>query len=544
MQDLIGLSSAKRLSEKQEQLILALRDKKARRGLEDLFYFSKYILGYEDMQVEPHLEMCNFISQEWPKTLDLEPRGSFKSTIRTICYPIWRIIKNPNIRILINSQELKMSKKFLAEIKGHFEHNEEFISLYGDYVGSKWNDDEIIVSTRTKHRKEPTIMTGGVETPKTGGHVDLLLNDDLHDEHNTNTAEQVEKVIRFWQLQSAILEPDTSDEYLPGPNDIIPEQHDTGTRWLVGDLYQHIIDSEIQRRKQGLGKEYLIRVRSAHNKDRSLYFPTRLTENYLQSQKLKLGVSMYSCQYDNNPVAEDAVMFKKKWMKFYGKYPPKSLTTSVICDPAISERDDACDTSFTVLGTDVDGYSYILAAYFMKDTTDKIIDMMFKIQDIHKPSIFGIETVAFQKALKYWVWERMRQTGKSINIFELKTDTSVTKDMRIKGMVPYFESGTWQWPGEGPKSLNGDLLRLWDQVTQYPMSKFIDGVDSLAYHTQVIIPPAFRREKVSTSKFGMTFDESRQLERSSRVSRTKKSRPIIGQHNFESISYNQHERVA
>jgi hypothetical protein len=540
----IGLdSSARMLSEKQTKLIRLLREKKAQRGLQDLYFFCKFILGYEDIQPEPHLDMCNFISSGWPKRFMLEPRGSFKSTIGTIGYSIWRILKNPNIRILINSQELKQSKLFLSEIKGHFEHNQELISLYGDYVGPKWNDDSIIVSKRTKHRKEPTIMTGGVETPKTGGHVDLLINDDLHDEHNTGTPEQIDKVIKFWKLQSAILEPDKDD---PTANDIIPEEHINGTFWAIGDLYSHIIDLEKQRRKEGLGKEYVARIRSAHNKDGTLYFPTRLTENYLQTQKLKLGSALYSCQYENNPVSEDAIMFKKKWMKFYGKYPPKNLTISAILDPAISERDDTCDSSFTILGTDLDGYSFILAAYFLKDTTDKIVDMMFKVQDLHKPSIFGIETVAFQKSLKYWVWERMRQTGKVINIFELKTDTHITKDMRIKGIVPYFESGSWQWPGNGPHDLNGDTLRLWDQVTQYPMSKYIDGVDSLAYHPQIIIPPALKKEPVTTAKVGITFDEARKLERSRRLAgkRTIKGRPVIGQRRFESISFMQHERVA
>jgi len=540
---MIGHSSAqeKVISAKQEKLIHLLREKKAQRGLNDLFYFCKFILGYEDIEIYPHLDMCNFIQSGWPKRFMLEPRGSFKSTIATIGYSIWKIIKQPNIRILINSQELKQSKKFLAEIKGHFEHNQELISLYGDFVGSKWNDDEIIVSTRTKHRKEPTIQTGGVETPKTGGHVDLLINDDLHDEHNVNTPEQIDKVIKFWKLQSAILEPDKDN---PTDSDIIPEEHINGTFWAIGDLYSHIIELEKQRRKEGLGKEYIGRIRSAHNKDGSLYFPTRLTENYLQTQRLKLGSAIYSCQYENNPISEEAVMFKKKWMKFYGKYAPKNLTISAILDPAISEKDAACDSAFTILGTDVDGYSYILDCCFLKDSPDKVIDKMFMMQDIHNPGLFGIETVAFQKALKFWVWERMRQTGKQINVFELKTDTHVTKDMRIKALVPYFESGTIQWPGTGPHDLNGDMLRLWDQVTMYPMTKYIDGIDSLAYHLQVIIPPAFRKEKIDKPHAGITFDELRKRERSRRVRKTRKGMPIIGHRDYSTLSYNAFERVA
>lgn len=543
MNHIAGHSSTKQLSEKQDKLIQLLREKKAARGLNDLFFFCKYILGYNEMEIEPHLEMCEYFSSGWPRRLDLEPRGSFKSTIGTIGFSIWRIIKNPNIRILINSQELKQSKKFLSEIKGHFEHNEELKSLYGDFVNNapKWDQDEIIVNKRTKHRKDPTIATGGVETPKTGGHVDLIINDDLQDEYNTKTAEQIEKVIHFWKLQTAILEPEPET---PGEDYIPPEQQDTGTRWKVGDLGEHIIAQEKQRRKEGLGKGYLIRVRSAYKKDGSLYFPTRLTKKYLDTQRLIMGSQLFACQYLNNPVDEDATMFKKKWMKFYGQYAPKNLSITAILDPAISEKDDNCDSAFTIVGTDVDGYEYLLAAYFLKDTTDKIVDMMFRIQELHNPAIFGVETVAFQKSLKYWVWERMRQTGRSINIFELKTDTHVTKDMRIKGMVPFFESGSIQWPGSRPEDLNGDMLRLWDQVTQYPMSRFIDGVDSLAYHRQIIIPPAEKRMQQQVARKGMTFDEARKLERSTRLRTNKKGRKVIGGRNYTSTTYSAFERVA
>lgn len=512
-------------------MIRLLREEKARRGLQDLYFFCKFILGYDDVELEPHYEMCEFLNHPWKKKLDLEPRGCFKSTVGTIGRTIQKIIQNPNIRILINSQDLANAKKFLAEIKGHFEQNQELRSLYGDYVGTKWNDNEIIVSKRSVHRKEPTIATGGIETPRTGLHFDLIINDDLHSEHNVNTPEQIQKVIDFWKFQAAILEPDG-------------EELTIGTRWLVGDLYEEIMNIEKQRRKEGLGKEYLIRKRSAIYPDGRLHFPTRLTREFLESQKLKLGTSFFARQYLNDPVDEGATLFKKKWMKFYGRTEnlPKNLVVTAVLDPAISEKDDQCDSFFTVVGTDEDGYSYLLAAYAMKAPTNEVIDRIFWIQDVHNPGIFGIEGVAFQKSLKYWVWERMRQTGKRVNIFELKTDTRVTKDMRIKALVPYFESGSWAFPGKSSKDLNGDMLKLWEQVVTYPMSKFVDGIDSLAYHLQIIIPPAAQVMKAQKPK-GLTFFEERELERKQRVGNKYDSKlPLLGQR--RRIYHNAFQRVA
>lgn len=494
-----GLVSAKLLKQakSEENLLRALKEEKAERGLKDLYFFCKYILNYQDVVEQPHAGMCEFISDPWKRKLELEPRNSFKSTVCTIGYSVWRIIKNPNIRILINSQDATNAQKFLAEIKGHFESNEELISLYGNYVGPTWTGKEIVVSKRTKHRKEPTIMTGGVETPRTGMHVDLLINDDLQDEHNTSSAEQIEKVIKFWRLQSSILEP--GDE---------AEQIDIGTRWAVGDLFDHIITEERERRKKGLPKQYKARIKNAETSGpgKTLYFPTRLTEKFLETQRAILGSALYACQYKNNPVDQSATKFKKSWMKFYGPYPDRNLVISAVVDPAISEKDDSCDTAFTVVGVNDRGYWHIIEAIFMKDTPDKIVDMMFHLQELHNLNLFGIETVAFQKALKYWVWERMRQTGKALNVLELKTDTTVTKDLRIKGLIPFFESGSILWPGKDENSLDGDMLKLWDQVTQYPMSKYKDGIDSLAYHLQ-IYTPASELRVTAPQTVGPTFNQ-------------------------------------
>lgn len=466
--------------EKQRKLVALLRQQKVTLGMADLFYFSKYILGYDLVSEDPHRGMCDFIMHPHKRKLDLEPRGSFKSTVITISYSILSILRNPDIRILIDSEDLAVSKKFLSEIKPHFESNHEFRKLFGDLTGRKWTDSEIIVSSRKRDRKEPTILTGGVETPRVGMHVDLLIEDDLHSQHNTQTPEQVEKVIKHWQLNGSILE--------PGGEEII-----IGTRWLVGDLYDTVMSQEKARRKAKLSPKYIIRKRSAYNANGTLYFPTRLTHEFLEDQKLTQGSRIFACQYLNNAVDESAVLFKPSWIKWYGRQTPSNLYITAIVDPAISQKDDACNTAFTQVGTDPDGFLYVLDAVILKCLPHELIDWILKLQQLWSPKVFGVETVAFQKAIKYWAQERMRNTGQWVNIQELKTDTRVTKDMRIKALIPYVESGTMQFPGIGPQSLSGGLRQLYEEMTTYPMSKTFDGLDSLAYHLQLYTPPAQRK---------------------------------------------------
>ena len=157
-----------------EEDVKVLLEKEAVRGLEDLYYFDKYILGYKDMEEVPHRELCDFmynnrphIEKEGPeglikyngldRKLIMEPRGSFKSSVITCGYSLYNLVLNPDLRILIASEKLHIAQKFLSEIKGHISRNDYFRTLYGILDQKKddqsWNLSEITVSTRKKNMK-------------------------------------------------------------------------------------------------------------------------------------------------------------------------------------------------------------------------------------------------------------------------------------------------------------------------------------------------------------------------------------------------------
>lgn len=515
-QEATGLEPRRELLEGKQRLLSLLREQKKQRGLSDLYFFAKYILGYAQIEEQPHREMCDFIQHPNKKKLLLEPRGSFKSTVAAIAYPIWRIVKNPDIRILIDSEDLANSKKMLSAIKTHFESNETFRSLFGDLRGDKWTESEVYVLGRTRVAREPTIATSGVETPRVGLHFDLIIYDDLHSVHNVGTPEQIEKVVNHWRLGSSILEPEG-------------EEITIGTRWHMADLYGVIIEQEIERRKAKLPKKYIVRKRAAEYDDGSLHFPSRLTKEFLEDQKIQLGSSLYALQYNNNPIDEGVTKFKKHWIKFYGHYKPNNLIVTSTLDPAISQKDASCNTAMVTVGTDADGYIYILDCKAVKFDPKQVIDLMFETKIDWNILEMGIEAVTFQKVFKYWAWERMRQTGVFINIRELKTETDVSKDMRIQALIPYVESGTIMFPGIGPESLTGGLRQLYDELVQYPVAKTKDCVDALAYQLQLYTPARIPTKKAEVK---YTFNELMKQERQRRVAKKGKL-PILGQRNID-----------
>lgn len=56
----------------------------------------------------------------------LMPRGTFKSSVVTIGLTLQKILNDPDVRILIDSETFAKAKAFLAEIKGHLEGTEAF----------------------------------------------------------------------------------------------------------------------------------------------------------------------------------------------------------------------------------------------------------------------------------------------------------------------------------------------------------------------------------------------------------------------------------
>ena len=72
---------------------------------ENFEHFIFDALGYEDLN-QQHRELCQFIQYNKKKfKLILMPRYTFKSSIATIGYTLWRLTKNPNTRVRLSAAQ-------------------------------------------------------------------------------------------------------------------------------------------------------------------------------------------------------------------------------------------------------------------------------------------------------------------------------------------------------------------------------------------------------------------------------------------------------
>jgi hypothetical protein len=172
----------------------------------DLFAYSKYLVGFKEMTWRTHGELIEALESPAKRKLICFPRGSFKSSIAVVSYATWRLIKDPSLRILLDSELYTNSANFLSSIRGHFER-QDFIELFGTFKGSKWGEGAITIAQRPFPRVEASITCGGIETTKVGQHYDLIIGDDYNSPKNSNTPEKCQAIIDHFKYNLSILEP-------------------------------------------------------------------------------------------------------------------------------------------------------------------------------------------------------------------------------------------------------------------------------------------------------------------------------------------------
>lgn len=207
---------------------------------ESLFHLAKNILGYKDLTIQTHGPITRILESESKKKLIVVPRGCFKSTICSIAYPFWLLIKDPNHRILLDSELYSNSSRFLREISAHMQ-SKQITDLFGEFRSpeSIWRDGEVVIKQRTKVFKEPSILCSGVDANKTGMHFDTIIADDLSSLNNSMTDDQCERVFNHYRLYVSLLE--------PGGTIVV-----VGTRYSQRDLIGYILSEITNDKRPGL----------------------------------------------------------------------------------------------------------------------------------------------------------------------------------------------------------------------------------------------------------------------------------------------------
>lgn len=450
----------------------------------DLFYLLVYGMNRRDMDKDWLFERCRDVQNNPNDYLDLWAREHYKSTIITIGLTIQNILNNPNITVGIFSHTRPIAKAFLRQIKREWETNTLLKSYFPHICAPEkseartrtWSEDGGLIVKRDGNPKEATLEAWGlVDGQPTGKHFDLLLYDDVVTLESVSTPEQIKKTTDAWRLS---LNLGSRDGHL----------RMIGTRYHATDTYHLIME-------QG---SVIPRVHPATKNGLSSGDAVFLDNAVLAKKRRDMGPYVFACQMLQNPLADNAMGFKKEWFQtlpstglweehishmceskemqdqmqcngqirnFIARSPISvkehfvhnhrisntkptqylgaQMNRYIVVDPASSKKEGSDYTSMWVIGLNHDGFYYVLDGVHDRLALHERADALFSLHKKHSPLLVGYEQYGIQADIEH-IKYRMEQENYRFSILPL--GGAMAKSDRIRRLVPIFEQGRLWFP--------------------------------------------------------------------------------------------------
>lgn len=458
----------------------------------DFYYFSKHVYGNVDMEPHVHMDVCQALEDleeiaaskrsVHAEGLFLMPRSTFKSHVITQAWTTWRAVRDPNLRILLTNENLAKSKDFLGHIKQVIETGEKFNLLYGNVRNDKktgkpvrWREDGVTIAGRDQIVRESSFSIGAPGQTKTGMHYDIIVADDLVSERTVTTSEQIKKTLIYYRALQSLLD--------PGGILVV-----VGTRYNYDDLYGYLIENEIP--------DISIVKQAEDPETGELLFPERLTKDFLESMKKKLGGYMYSCQYMNSPVSDEDQVFLPenfRWVREDGdpldthsESIPDRVNRFLLVDMANTKTDESDYSALVGVAVDETNRIFVEYAEQRKVQSSELVDWIYSLDSQYCYDKIGIEQVGLADLMSL-IQAGQRNGRRFIPCASVKTSTKISKHQRIRLMQPEHEAGMI--------FLRKHQKDLIDQMMRFPAIRKDDLIDALSMFKRVVYAPRAGEDK-------------------------------------------------
>ena len=434
------------------------------------FEFTKYILGYNKLN-DVHKKWCEEIDTTDKRKLFLKPRGTYKSTIYTVAYPLWKLVHNPNERILIANATSDNAEAFLREITTHLLRNQRFIDVFGKQLDSHTSKvSSVTLKSRTAFNKEPSISTVGVLGNLVSAHYSTIICDDLCNDKDRESESIREKKKKWFQDLMSVLDPD---------GEIIV----VGTRWHFNDLYKYIIED--LNPKLIPEEQWYISVESCYLEDeKTPKFPSILPLVVLDRLKLEKGPLEFSSQYINKPLPQEAQIFFEEDFKTFeylgaGRVLDGEKIVPVefvgYCDLSIGKSKSSDFTGLVTLGKGKEGTVYIVDVVLERMPPDRTMETIFAKHKIFNYRNYGIESNVFQSLFSDQMKKFSAEHQAYLPIVEV--GHTANKELRIQSLQPLIKQGLLKIRNDWKDSR--DYKELISQFVYFPLAGHDDGPDAV-----------------------------------------------------------------
>lgn len=373
------------------------------------------------------------------RRLVLVAREHRKSTIDTVLYTMWRIYRNPDLRIAVGCNEKRLSESFIRELRFYFEDEELQETVWNNrphiegrliplmYKGAKtrehddtaaadrkvvWNQRSLQVIRLNQVYKEPTVEAVSVNVKLTGSHYDIVILDDVVDWDNSSTPAKAANVETWAEdLESVLIKKPTLHKITPHFEEWVGDEliingtpyyrHDFYHTHFLGKTFEYGINHE-ELETNLEEKEYIAFLRNifVNMKDNSdgYVFPEEFNDNVIKRLMSRTKKHRFSAQYLLTVIPEDekdmslskddiVYVMEKDVIKCGGglvEYIKNSFETVriqlyMIVDLAGTTHKKSDNSAVCVGGKDWDGNLYVFDMVGKKLTPSQLIKEIFRI---------------------------------------------------------------------------------------------------------------------------------------------------------------------
>lgn len=516
-------------------------DTKKRKALSDIWTFADMIgfHGGREKFSNVHFEMSDFLTapqtqkevlDKFRRRLMIVARGHLKSTL-LVLYVLWRVYRNPNIRILMATNLKRLARSFVRELRQYFEDDELQKTVWNvrphidglmipalDAAGRRkrgqrrdydeeddtnavdkkiiWNAEALQV-VRPGKFKEPTILATSVGTTVTGDHYDLIILDDIVDFKNSDTAGKRDRIYEWTQDLDSVLDPLHTESFAKGRTKFVEQVGEetitTGTRYFGGDYYDVVLENQEDL-------EYVSFIRNIYrngidNSDGFTY-PEKFDNRVSDLLQKRLTPRRYAAQYLNQIVPDGERVFnweRIKWMgessveikdrrvfiRVEGKARPIEIRPVLAIDPAISQKGSADFTAIVVAGYDAELNFYLFDLAYGRFTPSQTTDNIFKFVDKWNLASCHVDVKGLGATFPFVIRQAAQRRKKPIVVYEYKPQGD--KEERIQDMLqPIFDND--QLFALAP--LKG-MTEFKLEVSMFPLAAHDDVLDVIAIAAEV-----------------------------------------------------------
>ncbi len=419
--------------------------------------------------------------------IQIPPRHG-KSETSTILFPTWILAKDPKFQVMTASYSQEMAEWFGMKARDVMQ-SESFKALSGVRLR-----EDTQSKSKWLTQKNGGYLATGIGGSITGRGFNLGIIDDPIKNRDEAESLLIRNNIWDWFVSTFY----TRQEGNAGIVVIM-------TRWHTDDLVGRLLAKEKEEREAGkenfdqwevVSFPAIAQKDEEFRKEGEALWPKKFSLEMLETIKSTQGVYDFSSMYQQQPITSENQEFKKEYFKYFedDDIASKDLEYTTTVDLALSKKENADDTVIMTVGKDrLSPRWYIVNITAGKFDPLETIDALFMHHKKYRGRVY-IETVAYQKSLKYFIEEEQRRTGHFFLIDETKRQNR-NKTEKIRGLLPLYRTGVIFHRKTHTK--------LEEQLMTFPFGTHDDYPDALAMHIEVIPPTAYQQP---TTSFSSTED--------------------------------------